>query len=494
MVAGLTWYQIYSTQDFSTTNISNWNTAYNNMVTAVAITGTTTKTITLTQQDGGTVSNTFTAGVVQSVGTGNSSTITIGGTTANPTVAANTAAVSSSSAELATGAQIQTAINTAIGTIPSGLAFEGNWNADTDSPDLSGLSPNNGQFWIVTVAGDTDLDGIDDWEVGDWAIYVATGAGTDGWQKVDNSSTLSGDGANTQLTYWTSTSNVAGDAGLTYNATTNKLTVAGDLSVDGFNIFGMGLSTGSWFGDLGSYGYTRETGLTMTAGSEFVVVSKGGQGSTLVDGAYLAYESSNGFFGSYNSAYGNLTGIRATAANTLTVTQLDGGTANLAITSIANATTDTDKFLVSDSGVVKYRTGAQVRSDIGAGTGSGNVTTSGLTAGRVSFATSSTNIEDDGDFVFDSSNNVLFTPGLLTANTRVSNSQHYPTGHYTPGETIWEIDPTWNDKQLQEYFDSSGVSWATNSIAQDAPGGYAIYIDGSVNVGGVYVLVFHISQ
>ena len=86
----LTWYQIYSTQDFSTTNISNWNTAYNNMVTAVAVTGTTTKTITLTQQDGGTVSNTFTAGVVQSVTTGNANTITIGGTTANPTVAANT--------------------------------------------------------------------------------------------------------------------------------------------------------------------------------------------------------------------------------------------------------------------------------------------------------------------------------------------------------------------------------------------------------------------
>jgi len=33
-------------------------------------------------------------------------------------------------------------------------------------------------------------------------------------------------------------------------------------------------------------------------------------------------------------------------------------------TTIANATTDTDKFLVSDSGVIKYRTGAEVASDI----------------------------------------------------------------------------------------------------------------------------------
>jgi hypothetical protein len=44
-------------------------------------------------------------------------------------------------------------------------------------------------------------------------------------------------------------------------------------------------------------------------------------------------------------------------------TMLIGGTTTLS--TIANATIDTDKFLVSDSGVVKYRTGAQVLSDIG---------------------------------------------------------------------------------------------------------------------------------
>lgn len=35
------------------------------------------------------------------------------------------------------------------------------------------------------------------------------------------------------------------------------------------------------------------------------------------------------------------------------------------LNSVANATTDTDKFIVIDSGVVKYRTGAQLLSDIG---------------------------------------------------------------------------------------------------------------------------------
>ena len=48
---------------------------------------------------------------------------------------------------------------------------------------------------------------------------------------------------------------------------------------------------------------------------------------------------------------------------------------SLTVSSIANATTDTDRF------VIKYRTGAQLRSDIGAGTGSGDGTVTSVTAG-----------------------------------------------------------------------------------------------------------------
>ena len=52
----------------------------------------------------------------------------------------------------------------------------------------------------------------------------------------------------------------------------------------------------------------------------------------------------------------------------------------LSLDNIANASTDTDKFVVADNGVIKYRTGAQVRSDIGAGTGSGSVTSIATTS------------------------------------------------------------------------------------------------------------------
>jgi len=51
---------VWHSGDFTSTNISNWNAAYNDRITAVAVSGTGTKTLTLTQQDGGTLTATWT--------------------------------------------------------------------------------------------------------------------------------------------------------------------------------------------------------------------------------------------------------------------------------------------------------------------------------------------------------------------------------------------------------------------------------------------------
>ena len=80
-------------------------------------------------------------------------------------------------------------------------------------------SPENGQFWIVSVAGSTSLSGITDWKVGDWAIYVVAGSGTDGWQKVDNSSVLDGFGTGGSVAGWagSGTSNTLTNAPITFS-------------------------------------------------------------------------------------------------------------------------------------------------------------------------------------------------------------------------------------------------------------------------------------
>ena len=120
-------------------------------------------------------------GQVNSIASGSSTTISIGGTAIVPTVSAVTAAVSSGSAALATGAQIQTAINTALVGV---LSYQGTWNASTNSPTLSSGSGTAGYYYIVSVAGSTNLDGITDWAVGDWAVF--SDQATDAWQKIDN--------------------------------------------------------------------------------------------------------------------------------------------------------------------------------------------------------------------------------------------------------------------------------------------------------------------
>jgi len=76
-----------------------------------------------------------------------------------------------------------------------------------------------------------------------------------------------------------------------------------------------------------------------------------------------------------------------------------------------------------------------------------------------------------------------FEGDLLRTNQRINNNQEYPLGHYTPGETVFELDPTWSNRELRQYFANDNVSW--DQVA-NAPGGYAVYIDGSVSVGGAY--------
>ncbi|MGK0464781.1 tail fiber domain-containing protein [Clostridium sp.] len=118
-----------------------------------------------------------------------------------------------------------------IGELPAGLSFEGTWNANSDNPDLSSLTPGNGQFWIVSTNGNTDLSGETDWKVGDWAIYVEDGNGSDGWQKVDNSSVLDGQGVGQKLALWSGSgdSNTLEEAPITVSG--NDVTFIGATTV-----------------------------------------------------------------------------------------------------------------------------------------------------------------------------------------------------------------------------------------------------------------------
>ena len=53
----------------------------------------------------------------------------------------------------------------------AGVQYAGTWNATTNTPTLVSGSGVVSHFYIVSVAGSTNLNGITTWAVGDWALF-----------------------------------------------------------------------------------------------------------------------------------------------------------------------------------------------------------------------------------------------------------------------------------------------------------------------------------
>ena len=73
--------------------------------------------------------------------------------------------------------KLQNQVNGLVG----GVMYQGTWNASTNTPALSSSTGTKGHYYVVSVAGSTNLDGITDWKLGDWAIFNGST-----WEKVDN--------------------------------------------------------------------------------------------------------------------------------------------------------------------------------------------------------------------------------------------------------------------------------------------------------------------
>lgn len=73
--------------------------------------------------------------------------------------------------------KVQNQINGLIG----GSIYKGTWNASTNTPTITSGVGTTGWYYIVSVPGTTNIDGITDWNLGDWIIFDGTA-----WQQVDN--------------------------------------------------------------------------------------------------------------------------------------------------------------------------------------------------------------------------------------------------------------------------------------------------------------------
>ena len=95
-----------------------------------------------------------------------------------------------SAAVLTAGAANGVATLDSSGTVPlsqipaalqGALNYQGTWNASTNSPTLTSSVGTKGYYYVVSTAGSTNLNGVSDWQIGDWAVFNGSV-----WQKIDN--------------------------------------------------------------------------------------------------------------------------------------------------------------------------------------------------------------------------------------------------------------------------------------------------------------------
>jgi hypothetical protein len=208
------------------------------------------------------------------------------------------------------------------GGVAGGVIYRGTWDAATNDPTLTSGVGTKGDYYVVSVSGNTNLDGITDWVAGDWAIFNGTV-----WQKVDN----------TEVVY---VSNVATGTGLTGG----PITTTGTISIAN----------------------TTVTAATYGNASEVAQVTVNAQGQ-------LTGASNVGI----TIAVANVTGAVPNTVNVIAGTGLSGGgalTSNVTL-AIANTTVSAGNY-GSSTEVGTFTVGADGRL-----TGASNVTISGTSPG-----------------------------------------------------------------------------------------------------------------
>jgi hypothetical protein len=115
------------------------------------------------------------------------------------------------------------------------LNYQGTWNASTNTPTLTSSVGTKGYYYVVSVAGTTNLNGITDWQVGDWAVFNGSV-----WQKIDNTDAVTSvngytgtvvltttdvaEGTNQYFTTARARASVSAGTGISYNSTTGVIT------------------------------------------------------------------------------------------------------------------------------------------------------------------------------------------------------------------------------------------------------------------------------
>jgi hypothetical protein len=213
--------------------------------------------------------------------------------------------------------KVQNQINGVLG----GAIYQSVWNASTNSPTLTSGTGTKGYYYIVSVEGSTNLDGITDWKVGDWAIFNGTT-----WNKVDNTDAVSSVNGYTGAVSLT-TANISEVTNLYYtegrvsaNTDVAANTAARHAAVTIGTANGLSLSTQALSLGLAS---TSATGaLSSTDWNTFNLkqAALSGTGFVKISGSTISYDNSTYYLASnpngYTTNVGTVTSVAALTIGT----------------------------------------------------------------------------------------------------------------------------------------------------------------------------------
>ena len=312
-------------------------------------------------------------------------------------------------------------------TITGTLAFQGSWNASTNTPTLTSSVGTNGYYYIVSVAGTTNLNGITDWQPNDWAIFNGSV-----WEKIDNTDLV------------TSVNSYTGAVVLT-NTDVGAPTYAGVGATGTWPISVTGNSATVTNGVYTSGSYSNPTWITGLAGSKVTAIPNSSLTNSTISGISLGSNLANLTAGtnitfSSGSTYNGSTAITINASSTMVYPSagIPNSTGSAWGTSYSTTGSGTVLALATSPTFVTPVLGTPTSGNFSTGTftwptfnqnttgtasnvtgtvlvANGGTGLTSLTAGYIPYGNGTSAYSSSSGFTFVS--NVLTTPVLITTST-----------------------------------------------------------------------------
>jgi len=214
-------------------------------------------------------------------------------------------------------------LKVAAGGASGSLNYVSTWDASSNTPTLTSSIGTKGNYYVVSVAGTTNLNGITDWQVSDWAVFNGSI-----WQKVDNSESVVSVNGQTGVVVLTA-ANVGATPNTAYVNTSGLLSGGGQLTgnvtvsltnVPAANVTG-----------LGTMATQNANAVTITGGSVNSVTSNA---STFTNASIQSGSVGNVTLSNITTTgltgylYGNGSGSNVSASTTIPVSSVSGAVPN----------------------------------------------------------------------------------------------------------------------------------------------------------------------